>query len=113
MSVDVLPLHQTCLEIPMPKDVVNLPRTPFSFQRFLIPAVKGYSGRGIYLDSDMQVFKDIRELWTLPFDGSDLLGVQSQIGSERRPQFSVMLLDCEALAWKITDIVEGVAAGRF
>jgi hypothetical protein len=93
--------------------VANLPRTPFSFQRFLIPAVKGYHGRAIYLDSDMQVFKDIRELWTQPFNDSDLLTVREPVESGRHPQFSVMLLDCEALQWNVADIVAGLDARRF
>src|SRR5207249_1624073 len=84
VSVEVTPLHTTGLAIPVPKDARNLPRTPFSFQRFLIPALKGYRGRAIYLDSDMQVFRDIRELWTLPFDGADLLTVREPEQSGRR-----------------------------
>ena len=113
MSAEVTSLHLTGLEIPTPRDAVNLPRTPFSFQRFLIPAVKGHVGRAIYLDSDMQVFKDIRELWTVPFNGCDLLTVREPAETGRKPQFSVMLLDCEALDWNIADIVAGLDARRF
>jgi glycosyl transferase family 8 len=104
MSVEVFPLHHANVEYPMPREVRNRPRTPFSFQRFYIPQLAGFQGRAIYVDSDMQVFQDIRSLWTLPFDGADLLAAREPDGG-RKPQFSVMLLDCEALRWNLTDIV--------
>lgn len=106
MSVEVFPLHLSQMRVPVPKDPESRPRTPFSFQRFLIPALAGHRGRAIYLDSDMQVFTDIRRLWTLPFDGADLLTVHELEGSGRRPQFSVMLLNCGTLEWRVEDIVE-------
>jgi hypothetical protein len=108
MSVDVLPLHLSKIPIPCPKDPRNRPRTPFSFQRFLIPALTGYQGRAIYLDSDMQVFKDIKRVWEMPFEGADLLTARAAIGSERKPQFSVMVLNCEALDWDIEKIVRSL-----
>jgi len=112
ISVDVIPLNETGIEIPLPQDPARRPRTPFSFQRFLIPQAAGYRGRAIYLDSDMQVFRDIRELWSLPMDGADLLAARAPDGSGRRPQFSVMLLDCAALGWDIADIVRRLDAGE-
>jgi len=72
----------------------------------------GYRGRAIYLDSDMQVFKDIRALWTMPFNGAELLTVGEPQLSGRRPQFSVMVLNCEALQWDIREIVRALDEGR-
>lgn len=112
MSVEVLPMHLGEIDIPRPKDERNWPRTPFSFQRFIIPELAGYKGRAIYLDSDMQVFKDIKELWALPFNNAQVLTVREPSESGRRPQFSVMLLDCEHLNWKIQDIVCRLDAGE-
>lgn len=112
MSVDVVPLHRSGIAIPLPKDPKQQPRTPFSFQRFLIPALTGYRGRAIYLDSDMQVFKDIRSLWRLPFEGADLLTVSEAERSGRRPQFSVLVLNCEALRWDIREIVRALDENR-
>lgn len=111
MSVEVFPLHLSGMEIPMPKDPANHPRTPFSFQRFLIPALTRYRGRAIYLDSDMQVFKDIRSLWTMPFDGADLLTVREPVSTWRQSQFSVMLLNCNALKWDVHEIVAALDSG--
>jgi glycosyl transferase family 8 len=109
--VDVFPLHHATVEFPMPRDVRNRPRTPFSFQRFYIPQLAGYQGRAVYLDSDMQVFKDIGEVWSLPFDGADLLSAWEVGGSGRKPQFSVMLLNCEALRWDLNEIVAALDRG--
>jgi hypothetical protein len=102
--VEVLPIYQAGRTIPTPRAVQNRARTPFSFQRFLIPELCGFEGRGIYLDSDMQVFHDIAELWNWPMQDHDLLTVQ-QAGDGRVGQFSVMLLDCAALGWRIDDII--------
>ena len=112
MSIEVFPLHRADVSIPMPKDPKNHPRTPFSFQRFIIPALCGYRGRAIYLDSDMQVFSDIRELWTMPFEDADLLAVREPSTTGRKPQFSVMLLNCEELRWDIHKIVDDLDAGK-
>jgi hypothetical protein len=109
--VEIYPLHLSQIKVPVPKDLKNRPRTPFSFQRFLIPALAGRRGRAIYVDSDMQVFRDLRPLWTLPFNGADLLTVQEPQASGRRPQFSVMLLNCETLDWNIDEIVKELDAG--
>ena len=112
MSVEIYPLHLSGIEVPTPKDTQNLPRTPFTYQRFLIPALCEHQGRAIYMDSDMQVFKDIRQLWSLPFEGADLLAVRASEASGRKPQFSVMLMDCARLPWNIGNIIEDLDAGR-
>jgi Glycosyl transferase family 8 len=112
MSVEVHPLHRFDIEFATPKDPKNRPRTPFSFQRFTIPMLAGHRGRAIYLDSDMQVFRDIRRLWTLPFDGEQLLAAQGAEGTSRRPQFSVMLLDCATLDWTPAKVIEALDSGR-
>ena len=111
LSTDVYPIHQGGIDIPQPRDPRNCPRTPFSFQRFLIPELARYSGRAVYLDSDMQVFRDLRELWTLPFDGASVLAAREPGATGRKPQFSVMLLDCDTLKWDIREIVQALDTG--
>src|SRR5207247_8793399 len=112
MSVELSRLYQSGFEIPLPRDAKNQPRTPFSFQRFLIPALTGYRGMAICLDSDMQVFRDMRALWTLPFMGADLLVVSEPKDSGRRPQFSVMVLNCDNLHWALREIVRALDKGQ-
>jgi hypothetical protein len=117
MNVVVRPLFEAIAEagidIPMPRHRANAPRTPFSFQRFAIPALKAYRGRAIYLDSDMLVFDDLRQLWRWPMDGNQLLAVQRMDDSERSPQFSVMVLDCEALAWNPEQLIRALDDGKW
>lgn len=112
MNVQVKALHEAVaaagIVIPEPADPKSRPRTPFSFQRFIIPELMQYRGRAIYLDSDMQVFRDMRELWRWPFKGAQILAVREPEGTGRIPQFSVMVLDCENLRWKVGELVAGL-----
>jgi hypothetical protein len=104
--VDLIPMHECGISYNEPKSVENRQRTPFSFQRFLIPSLNNFKGKAIYLDSDMQVFKDINKIWTLPMGQNDLLTVMPGKGEGRRLHFSVMLLDCSKLNWNIDNIIE-------
>jgi hypothetical protein len=110
-TVEVIPLFGVGIPIPKPRAPENQPRTPFSFQRFLIPEVCGYAGRAIYLDSDMLVFKDITDLWCRPFGDANVLSAYSASASGRKPQYSVMLMDCSQLSWNIQKIVEELDTG--
>ena len=95
-----------------PKDKANWAKTEFSFRRFAIPAHAGYQGRGVYLDADMQVFQDFRELWEAPFEGATVLSAPSNT-PKRTAQFAVMLLDCARLKWDVDEIVAGLDAGLY
>jgi len=117
MAVRVEPLYEAVekanIDIPTPVAKAQQPKTPFSFQRFAIPQLKNFQGRAIYLDSDMQVFQDIRKIWEMPFNGAEVLSVNESKASGRRPQFSVMLLDCGALRWDPSDLIRGLDEGRW
>jgi lipopolysaccharide biosynthesis glycosyltransferase len=116
-SVRVSPLID--LNLPEPKDVRQGSRTNFSFARFAIPELKNYQGKAIYLDADMLVFRDIHELWSVPFDGAKVV-IQEELPTEivrrskvgapenRKKQCSVMLIDCERARWKAEDIIAGL-----
>jgi lipopolysaccharide biosynthesis glycosyltransferase len=105
MTVHVYPMHEYEIKHAIPKDIKNKPRTPFSFQRFWIPELCAYEGHAIYLDSDMQVFSDIRKLWQIPMHGNQVQAVREPGEHGRRPQFSVMKIDCSKLDWDIRKIV--------
>jgi hypothetical protein len=115
LSTRVVRLHEAVDEagvhIPVPADPRNHARTPFSFQRFAIPELCRFAGRAIYLDSDMLVFRDIREPWLRDMGGRQMLAAATAPGESRRPQFSVMLLDCAALRWSVSEIVARLDAG--
>jgi hypothetical protein len=110
LPVQLSAIYTYSRNIPTPRHLENRARTPFSFQRFLIPELCNYQGKAIYMDADMQVFRDIGELWNTPFSGNDLQTVGNALG-ERRPQFSVILMDCSQLLWKIEDIVAQLDSG--
>ncbi len=122
-AVEITPLYEAVaaadIYIPTPRAPRLRPRTPFTFQRFAIPALCHYRGRALYLDSDMLVFKDINELWQQPFTSSanrevaDLLSVPEPAYSNRPPQYSVMLLNCEQLSWDAPQLVRQLEAGQW
>ncbi len=98
--------------VPMPKNPQNQPRTQFSFSRFAIPALAGYHGRALYLDADMLVFGDLRELWELPF--GDSTAMYAPPSNPARPkQTSVMLMDCDRLTWDLDAIVRDLDEERY
>lgn len=112
ISTELVSLHECGIQFKLPEKLENRPRTPFSFHRFAIPGLNGFKGKAIYVDSDMMVFQDIRKLWSMPFNGADLLAVGAVDDPSRRPQFSVMLLNCETLKWSIPEIVERLDRGE-
>lgn len=98
--------------VPVPRHPANRGRTPFSFQRFAIPALCGRQGRAIYLDSDMLVLQDLRRLWAFPLGELQMASAAPPPTSRRPPQFSVMLLDCERLPWDVAELVAALDKGQ-
>lgn len=112
MNVEMNIIGDCYRDIPEPKHHKNQPRTPFSFQRFLIPELCQYRGRAIYLDSDMLVFDDIKKMWVNCFKDCEIATARNEDENSRHPQFSVMLLNCKKLDWRIEDIVDQLNAGQ-
>jgi hypothetical protein len=117
--VRVVPMNN--LRISVPQDPKNRARTPFSFYRFVIPQLANYSARALYVDSDMQVFSDISELWDIEFGDQKVLCTNQPVLEQWRNnpgfhpgrQYSVMLLDTTRLPWKIEDVIKGLDEGTF
>jgi hypothetical protein len=121
-KVQVVPMMD--LPITQPRDPRNGQRTGFSFSRFCIPKLAGYKGKAIYMDADMLVFRDIRELWSIPFDGAKVV-IQQEVKfqeettakagapKKRKKQCAVMLLDCDRLDWHVEDIIGGMDRGEY
>ena len=111
------------LDLPEPRDIRQGSRTNFSFARFAIPELAGYAGRGLYLDADMLVFRDIGELWDIPLEGASA-AIQEELPehavshqkagapAKRVKQCSVMLIDCARARWDVHRIVAGLD-GRY
>jgi hypothetical protein len=102
--VRVEPLFRAAIPVPSPREVKNRAKTPFSFQRFLIPELRGYEGRAMYLDSDMLVFADIGHLFGYEFGDADLLAVPYET--------SVLVMDCQALTWNIRQLIYELDGGK-
>lgn len=108
MSVDVTIMNDWTH--PMPKDAKNLPRTPFSFQRFMIPEKCNYEGHAIYMDSDMLVFADVKEIWQAPTSKAILVMRNDDI-DKHRAKYSVYKIDCShhRFAWHpISNLVSDI-----
>ncbi|AFY35623.1 glycosyltransferase [Calothrix sp. PCC 7507] len=123
LDVTVYPMLD--LPIKKPQNPNNWQRTGFSFSRFCIPELAGYTGKALYLDADMLVFQDIASLWNIPFDGAKVV-IQEDIPNEyqktnkklgapsqRIKQCSVMLLDCTRLNWKIETIIDELDQDKY
>jgi len=76
------------------------------------------------MDADMLVFRDIRELWNIPFDGAKIVIQQEvkfaeestqKVGAPkvRKKQCAVMLLDCDRLDWDVETIIAGMDEGKY
>ena len=103
------------VKIPQPKDLRQSQRTGFSFCRWTIPEICKFKGKAIYLDADMLVFRDIKELWNLNLSKS-VVAV-----SDKRKDFymkkkyksgknesSVMLINCAKADWTISKLIKGL-----
>lgn len=94
------------IHIPTPADRSQRGATTFSFQRFLIPELCGFEGRGIYLDSDQLVLGDIAEFWDHPMlPGASVLKPPGW-------QSAVMMIDCEVGAWSIAKLIRQIDQGK-
>lgn len=92
-----MPEYQTLLQ--------GLPSgTPFSLQRFAIPQLMNFTGKAIYLDSDMQVFDDIGLLFNQQPQAGGFLSCGVLPEWQREPQLSVLLIDCANAGWRIENI---------
>lgn len=106
--IEFHPIYEQVSDLPIPLDPANRPKTDYSFHRFLVPSLAGYTGRAVYLDADMIVFQDIHELWKAPLKDYEVLTCFRHAGP---PQFSVMLLDCQKLKWRLEDFVNRLDSG--
>lgn len=123
-SIDVEVIPMVDLVVQQPRDPRNGQRTGFSFSRLCIPELSKYQGRAVYMDADMLVMRDVRELWELPFDGAKVV-IQREVKHEdtttkkegaptfRKKQCAVMLLDCDRLSWDIETIVSDMDSGKY
>lgn len=88
--------------------------TEFSNYRFLIPQLCGFTGRAIYLDSDMICFADIDDLFSASLDEIDLLAKPFNApNGERRWGPSVSLYDCARCRFDLEQYMEEIEQGLY
>lgn len=104
-SSPVQVLHSYDLKMEEPKKPELRSRTGFSFVRFKIPAMVGYQGLAAYLECDQLVFRDVKDLFAVPFNGATVLRPANQA--------AVLLLDCNRLKWDLPAILADLDAGKF
>lgn len=75
--------------------------TEFTYSRYLVPALCGYHGMALFMDSDMLCLADIAELFDLDFDESVAV-----VKGERFEWPSLMLFNCGECAALTKDLIE-------
>jgi len=84
--------------------------TGFSLYRFYIPEACHYEGRALYLDADIVVLCDLKELMELDMQGKGALS--RHLENADAWYTSVMLMDCSKLkSWKLKEWVAMLNAG--
>lgn len=102
-SVEVTPMIGWSHGIPIHPH--NRPRTPFSFQRFMIPERCDYQGHAIYMDSDMLVFGDVKELGAMQ-SPAPVIAMRRDDVDKHRAKFSVIKMNCGARHMPIHTIID-------
>lgn len=119
IPVDIIPMFD--IDCPVPT-TPQKQGTKFSYYRWMIPELCGYRGRALYLDPDMLVFADVKELAEFDFGGKAVLAAAPEPPDDWKAPgshyFSVrnvglLLLDCGQLDWKIGDVVDRLDRGEF
>lgn len=114
-TVRFFPLYQHAIDFEMPANPDNRPGTPFSFHRFMIPEITGFSGRAIYMDCDQIVLKDVVKLAhrTIGASGVSACDTRRKGKPKATKRSSMMLIDCERVGWRIEQIVADLDAERY
>lgn len=77
--------------------------TDFTYTRYLPPYLMGYKGTALFLDADMIVLEDIKELFDL---ADDRYAVQVVKAKQRFEWPSMMLLNCEKCTALTPEFIE-------
>jgi lipopolysaccharide biosynthesis glycosyltransferase len=128
--VSIAPLMLSQLRGLLTRERHPLQSTDFSFSRFLVPYLSGYTGWSIFMDCDMLVLDDIAKLWGLrnerhavmvikhdhvPKETTKFLG-EPQSKYEKKNWSSVMLFNnakCRALTPEYVNAATGLELHQF
>ncbi|MEP0510966.1 MAG: glycosyltransferase [Aurantimonas coralicida] len=124
------PLYLPNLEGVFQRERNALQSTEFSFSRFLVPYLSGFTGWSLFMDCDMLMRADIAELWALRDDRHSVMCVkhdyqpkvetkflgQTQTKYEKKNWSSVMLFNnakCQALTPDYVNTATGLQLHQF
>ena len=128
--VSIAPLMLSQLKGIYTRERHPLQSTDFSFTRFLVPYLSGYTGWSLFMDCDMLVLDDIAKLWALrddryavqvvkhhhvPKEEIKFLGAK-QTKYEKKNWSSVMLFNntkCHALTPEYVNTASGLELHQF
>ncbi len=128
--VSIAPLMLSQLKDIHTRERHPLQSTDFSFSRFLVPYLSGYSGWSLFMDCDMLVLDDIAKLWALrderyatqvvkhrhvPKEDIKFLGAK-QTRYEKKNWSSVILFNnamCRALTPEYVNAATGLELHQF
>jgi hypothetical protein len=128
--VSITPLRLSQLKKVLTRERHPLQSTDFSFSRFLVPYLSGYSGWSVFMDCDMLMRDDIANLWRLreercavmvvkhdhvPKETVKFLG-EPQSKYEKKNWSSVMLFNngrCRALTPEYVNTASGLELHQF
>lgn len=130
LPVALTPLALNNLGPLMWRDRNQLQSTDFSFSRFLVPSLSGYSGWSIFMDCDMLVLDDIAKLWEMRDDRFAVMCVKHehvpnettkflnapQTAYQKKNWSSVMLFNnekCRALTPEYVNAASGLDLHQF
>lgn len=128
--VSIAPLMLSQLKGTLTRERHPLQSTDFSFSRFLVPYLSGYSGWSVFMDCDMLMLDDIARLWALredryavmvvkhnhvPVETIKFLG-EPQTKYDKKNWSSVMLFNnarCRALTPEYVNSASGLELHQF
>ncbi len=128
--VSIMPLMLSQLKKVLTRERHPLQSSDFSFSRFLVPHLSGYSGWSVFMDCDMLMREDIANLWALRDDRYAVMVVkhdhvpretvkflgEPQSKYEKKNWSSVMLFNnsrCRALTPDYVNATSGLDLHQF
>ena len=100
---------------PMSKELQRRNLTEFSLYRYLIPQLMSFTGKAIYLDSDMLCLTDIAELVELPLEDKDFLCTKAYKDGNGDLMWatSALLINCDRCRFDLPQIFSEIDRGLF
>ena len=85
--IAITPLAKSHMQSFYSRERSALESTDFSFTRFLVPFLSGYSGWSLFMDCDMLMTGDVAELWSLRNDAYAVMCVKHDYEARDEAKF--------------------------